>query len=214
MSNLISSDEAIFSLNSEVNTRNVRCYSHFGDGHPDDHYVEFKQGADQLMVWAGLTGSGVLLGPHFVWRDRRMDTQEYLRIVRYNVVQRDFQRHNINRLNAWWQQDGATVYTSNRSIAYLRGRFPGKLISKRGDWPWPPRSPDLAICDFFLWGHLKQAIWTKPVNQQPKTLDELENAIIDACNNLQPAQITQAFQGMISRVQKCLNVNGNAFPNE
>ena len=83
------------------------------------------------MVWTGVTGAGVLLGPHFIRRGHKMDTQEYLRIFRYNVVQQDFRRHNINRLNAWWQQDGATVHTSNRSINYLRGQFPGKLISKR-----------------------------------------------------------------------------------
>ena len=45
------------------------------------------------MVWAGLTGSGTLLGPHFI--EGGMDTREYLRIIRYNVVQRD--RHNIDR---------------------------------------------------------------------------------------------------------------------
>ena len=38
---LIVSDEAIFSLNSEINTRNVRKYAAHGDGHPADHYVEF-----------------------------------------------------------------------------------------------------------------------------------------------------------------------------
>ena len=31
---LIVSDEAIFSLNSEINTRNVRKYTAHGDGHP------------------------------------------------------------------------------------------------------------------------------------------------------------------------------------
>ena len=56
-------------------------------------------------------------------------------------------------------------------------------------------------------------IWAKSLNQQP-TLDELENAIVDACNNLQAAMVTQAFQGMVSRAQRCLNVNENAFPNE
>ena len=38
---LIVSDEAIVSLNSEINTRNVRKYAAHGDGHPTDHNVEF-----------------------------------------------------------------------------------------------------------------------------------------------------------------------------
>jgi hypothetical protein len=154
---LIVSDEAVFSLNSEVNTRNVIKYAPYGNGDPADHYVEFAQGADQVMVWVGLTRAGVVLGPHFA--ERNLDTREYLRIIRYHVIQRDFHVHNIDRNNMWWQQDGAPAHTSNATMQYLRGQFPLRLMSKRGDWPWPPRSPDLVICDFFLWGYLKQQIW-------------------------------------------------------
>ena len=46
---------AVFSLNLEVNTRNVIRYSLYGDGHTADHYIEFAQGAAQVMVWVGLT---------------------------------------------------------------------------------------------------------------------------------------------------------------
>jgi hypothetical protein len=36
---LIVSDEAVLSLNSEINTKNVRKYAAHGDGHPPDHYT-------------------------------------------------------------------------------------------------------------------------------------------------------------------------------
>jgi len=106
LDNLIVSDEAIVSLNSEVNSKNFVKYAAHGQGHPDDYYIEFKQGADQVMVWMGLTGDGNVLGPHFV--EGRMNTREYLRIMRYHVVQGDFRRRR-RRGNMWWQQDGATV---------------------------------------------------------------------------------------------------------
>lgn len=60
MDHLIVSDEAVFSLNSEINTRKVRKYALHSDGHPPDHYVEFHQGANQVMMWA------CGLGPHLV----------------------------------------------------------------------------------------------------------------------------------------------------
>ncbi len=72
---LIVSDEAVFSLNSEINSRNVI------DGHPPDNYVEFAQGADQVMIWVGLTREGVVPGPHFA--ERNHNSREYLRIIRY-----------------------------------------------------------------------------------------------------------------------------------
>ena len=48
----------------EVNRRNVIKYAPYGNGHPADHYVEFAQGADQV-VWVGLARAGVVLAPHF-----------------------------------------------------------------------------------------------------------------------------------------------------
>ena len=151
-------------------------YAPYGNGHPDAHYIEHMQGADQLMVWVGLTGNGDLLGPHFV--NGNLNTREYLRIVRHNVIQREFRNLGINLQDVWWQQDGASSHTSNQTINYLRGRFSQKLISKRGDFSWPPRSLDLAIPDFFLWGYIKDQIWKVPRNQQPSDLNQLRAAIV------------------------------------
>ena len=78
-------------------------YAAYGNGHPPDHYVEFLQGSNQIMVWVGLTRAGNVLGLHFV--ERNLDTREYLRIIRYNVIQQDFRTQNINRHDMWWQQD-------------------------------------------------------------------------------------------------------------
>ena len=212
LSNLIISDEAIFSMNSDVNTRNVIYYSAHGNGHPDDHYVEFEQGADQVMVWMGLTGNGLVLGPHFV--QGRLDTREYMRIVRYHVIQRDFVRLGIDKAISWWIQDGATPHTSNASLRYLRGQFPRKVVNNRGDVEWPPRSPDLTVCDFFLWGYMKQQIWEQPQNLQPQTLDQLKASITNVAANLDPQMIRNAFAGMVNRVNKCFGKNGNTFPDE
>ena len=30
------------------------------------------------------------------------------------------------------------------------------------DHEWPPRSPDLTPCDFFLWGHVKNQVFKTP----------------------------------------------------
>jgi hypothetical protein len=55
----------------------------------------------------------------------------------------------------WFQQDGATAHTARASMALLRERFPGRVISRFGDINWPPRSQDLTAPDFFLWGIFK-----------------------------------------------------------
>ena len=47
------------------------------------------------MVWVGITRNGVIFGPHVV--RGRLDTREYIRIIRYNVIQREFPRYGINQ---------------------------------------------------------------------------------------------------------------------
>ena len=48
--------------------------------------------------------------------------------------------------------------------------FPQKLILRRGDITWPPRSPDLSPADFGLWGHLKSKVYAN----NPTTLRQLK----------------------------------------
>ena len=60
-------------LNSEVNTHNVIHYAPYGKGDPADHFVEFEQGADSVVVWIGLTRTGVALE---IALSRKTSTQE------------------------------------------------------------------------------------------------------------------------------------------
>ena len=79
-------------------------YSRYGNGHPEDHYIDRAQGAGRVMDWLGLMGNGNVLGPHFV--QGNLNQREYLRIVRYHVVQEDLRNQEVEREFLWWQQDG------------------------------------------------------------------------------------------------------------
>jgi hypothetical protein len=70
----------------------------------------------------------------------------------------------------YFQQDGATSHTANTVQTWLGDKFKRKFIHKD---LWPPRSPDLNPCDFFLWGHLKAKVY----NPLPKSLDDLKGNI-------------------------------------
>ena len=47
------------------------------------------------------------------------------------------------------------------------------VVSRFGDVPWPPRSPDLSARDFFLWGYLKSKVYVR----KPRTVDDLKVSI-------------------------------------
>ena len=55
----------------------------------------------------------------------------------------------------------------------VRAAFPNHVISPFGDLPWPPRSLDLSMCDFYLWGFLKSRVYAG----KPRTLGELKTTI-------------------------------------
>ncbi|EGI62259.1 hypothetical protein G5I_09427, partial [Acromyrmex echinatior] len=64
------------------------------------------------------------------------------------------------RLNMWFQQDGCPAHTSVIARQQLNRIFRGQWIGKYGPHNWPPRSPDLTILDFYLWGRIKDLIYS------------------------------------------------------
>lgn len=58
-----------------------------------------------------------------------------------------------------FQQNVFTSHTARISMNAVNALFPGHNISRNGNIPWPPRSPDLTACYFILWGHLKTKLF-------------------------------------------------------
>lgn len=59
---------------------------------------------------------------------------------RFTAMLEGFFTSELEISRIWFQQDRATSHTSNQSIAIARQMFPDRLISRRGDIQWLPRS--------------------------------------------------------------------------
>ena len=57
----------------------------------------------------------------------------------------------------------APVHVGKGNLGYIDSSFPGRLISRNSDYPYPARSPDLTPLDAFLWGMLKEKVFWDPV---------------------------------------------------
>ena len=55
------------------------------------------------------------------------------------------------------------VYCNICNIWFLDATFPNRWIGRDGPTPWPPRSPDITPLDFFLWGYVKDNVFSTPV---------------------------------------------------
>ena len=106
--------------------------------------------------------------------------------------------------DVWFQQDGATAHTARSSMALLREHFSGRLISLRGDLEWPPRSPDLTPCDFFLWGYLKSRVF----NNRPRTLDDLKTNIREEVANIPVDMLERVMRNTRNRFVQCIDNGG------
>jgi hypothetical protein len=150
---VLSSDEAHFHLSGCVNKQNFRYWA---ENNPRQLH-ERPLCSQRVTVWCAVADFGVI-GPYFFEEDGEAVT---VTSDRYVQVLLSFMEPKLNERGnstVWFQHDGATAHTARGSMGVLREMFPGRLISLRGDIPWPARSPDLASCDFFLWGHLKAEV--------------------------------------------------------
>jgi len=75
----------------------------------------------------------------------------------------------LDLVDVWFQQDGATCHTALETMAQLRAAFGEQFISRLGPVNWPPRSCDLTPLDYFLWGHVKAHVY----RDKPVTIDAL-----------------------------------------
>jgi len=92
--------------------------------------------------------------------------------------------HNFEVYGLTWKKCGsnkvrATAHTARVSMTVFWQMFPQHVVSRFGDVPWPPRSPDLSACDFFLWGYLKSKVYIR----KPRTVEGLKVSIREKnCN--------------------------------
>ena len=199
---VIMSDEAHFQLCGSVNKQNMRYWS-------DVNPLELHQKplhSQKVTVWCGFSAFGII-GPYF-FEDQNGNTVT-VTSDRYVAMLNEFvfpqlQNLNIDLASVYFQHDGATAHTARHSMATLRTVFEGRLISRFGDIPWPPRSPDLTACDFFLWGYLKHKVFAT----RPDNLDTLKQRIRNEIRAIPDAMRMRVMENVVSRLHECIEREG------
>jgi len=97
----------------------------------------------------------------------------------------------------------ATAHTAVISIAALRRLFLQRVISRFGDVPWHPRSPDLTAPDFFLLGYLKKVYSTRRTD-----LHALKENIREEIAKLSEETLQALMRTFVTRVQLCIEEGG------
>jgi len=200
--NVWMSDEAHFHLDGFVNKQNFRYWS---EENPRQLYQRPLH-SDKVTVWCAISHYGII-GPYFHedenGRATTVNSNRYVNMIN-NFLAGELTKFPQND-NFWFQQDGATSHTARVSINAIQQIFGNRIISKNGDIHWPPRSPDLSVCDFFLWGYLKSKVYA----QKPRNIDELKNKIKEEIASIPLDVIHRVVENIRNRLEECSRRDGH-----
>lgn len=112
-------------------------------------------------------------------------------------------------------QDGATPHRTHEVFEAIHRVYGTRVIGlgypkfAQGGLEWPPYSPDLNPCDFFLWGYIKDHCYAK----NPSTVEELIAAIQEVVRGITNDMLDTVFHSFQKRIDFCAQSNGSHFEN-
>lgn len=194
LSLLICCDEAYFYLTRQINKQNDRMWL---ESKPTDK-IERPLQDQKVLVWCAIS-CGQTYGPYFF--EESVNQHNYLEMLKNFFYKKHCQMPNYNK--NYFLQDGATPHTANSVQDYLKSKFLSRFFDKE---KWPPRSPDLNPCDFFLWGYLKKRVYTP----MPDSLDSLKANIVREFKNIPKKTLKSTFDDFYKRLEKLkINLGGH-----
>uniref|UniRef100_A0A1L8EI80 Putative transposable element n=3 Tax=Haematobia irritans TaxID=7368 RepID=A0A1L8EI80_HAEIR len=189
---ILFSDEAHFWLNGYVNKQNCRIWSE----EQPEAVQELPMHPEKCTVWCGLYAGGII-GPYFfkdaVGRNVTVNGDRYRSMLTNFLLPK---MEELNLVDMWFQQDGATCHTARDSMAILRENFGEQFISRNGPVSWPPRSCDLTPLDYFLWGYVKSKVY----RNKPATIPALEDNISEEIRAIPAEMLEKVAQNWTFRM--------------
>uniref|UniRef100_V5GAN1 Transposable element Tc3 transposase n=1 Tax=Anoplophora glabripennis TaxID=217634 RepID=V5GAN1_ANOGL len=76
----------------------------------------------------------------------------------------------------FYQHDGAPPHNSHLVNDLLQEGFHDHWIANNGPFIWPPRSPDLSVLDYFIWGTIKNEVYNTPPTAIEDCMERVRNA--------------------------------------
>lgn len=191
---LFFSDEAWFTLKGNVNSlNNIYWCSENPSVVPEVSSHDPKVG-----VWCAVSARKVI-GPVFF--EETINSYRYVELILLPFFQ---ELTKEEKLYGFFMQDSTMAHTADFSMAVLEEVFGERLITCG---LWPPRSPDLNPCDYYLWGTLKDRVYVN----SPHSLQELKENIQREIADVSSAELRHVWRNIFRRCEACLEAGGQQF---
>ncbi|GBO27520.1 hypothetical protein AVEN_245013-1 [Araneus ventricosus] len=115
---------------------------------------------------------------------------------------------NSNLQDIIFVQDGTLPDIDRRVKQLLRQHFTdAQVISRHFPIAWPPRSPDVTPCDFWMWGFLKDNIYSR----RPAPLSDLKDSFWRHVLDIPTDSLHSAVENMVLRLECIVEHEGGRF---
>ncbi|KAJ8957000.1 hypothetical protein NQ318_012166 [Aromia moschata] len=195
--NVFWTDESSFSTAGLFNRHN----NHWATENP--HMVKKlkKQGRKTVNVWSGIQRNKII-------------GEVYLNLLQEKVEEYLENLPVVLNLRTIWQQDGAPPhkgefrFTRIAPVTNYLNQKANLWIGKNGPIRWPAKNPDLNPLDFFLWGTLKNNIYSEELSGDTVQLEQLIRQEINIINE-NAAVFESVRLNFLQRCFKCIEINGS-----
>ena len=115
----------------------------------------------------------------------------------------------------WFMQDGAPPHRVLKVFDLINEYYDERVIAlyyphnKGMGIDWPPYSPDLNACDFFLWGYLKDRVYKEKI----RDMDHLKERITEEINSIQTGLLRRVVSNFQTRCCIVAEQNGSHCEN-
>lgn len=160
----------------------------------------------KVMAWAGILGT-TIIGPFFF--DGNVNGDSYLEMITDYILPQ-IHRKGFDSMQICYMHDGAPAHITRDVRTCLDDNFQswiGRCDGERKLLAWPPRSPDLNMLDFFLWGVLHHRVHMVEYD----SVDELGDSVFRETRRIPPAMLHRVQEHLMKRLRKCIEENGQLF---
>lgn len=202
ISRILWTDESQFTRDGITNFHNLHTWA------PDNpHATRHRSFQHRFSVnmWAGVIGNK-LIGPFKL--PPRLNSTNYLEFLQNDLPELLEDVPLIQLMSSYYQHDGAPAHYGREVKMWLDEEYADRWIGRNGPVHWPARSPDLTVLDFFVWGRMKELVYSTEIT----TLNELEERILESSSKVRQQLESINIQREIQkRTLACIQNQGGHF---
>ena len=192
-------DEKLFTVQAIHNHQNDRIWIPNKDMVPVERCSLFRrQKPFSVMVWAGVTSTGLKTPLIFIDEGVKINQTIYRRMLEEKVI--PWVQETVGEEGITLQQDGATSHTAKAVQHWCKTNF-------KGFWEkevWPPSSPDLNPMDFGIWSILEQ----KACSTSHPNIETLKRKLKASWEEIDPEVVCATCAQILPRLRRLVKNKG------